>query len=95
MHNKLEIVKECQDVNTEWQQIKDSILNAAIEVIQNVNKKPHNEWWDGECRKVIEEKYLARINCLNRRTRINQNNHNQKRKIANCVCSRKKKIMAN
>jgi uncharacterized membrane-anchored protein len=34
LHNKLEIVTDCQDVNTEWQQIKDSVLNAAIEVIQ-------------------------------------------------------------
>jgi hypothetical protein len=44
LHNKLEIVKDCQDVNTEWQQIKDSVLNAAIEVIQNEHKKPQNEW---------------------------------------------------
>jgi hypothetical protein len=84
-------VKECQDVNTEWQQIKDSVLNAAIEVIQNENKKPQNEWWDDECRKVTEEKNLARMKCINRRTRINQNNYKQEREIANCVCKRKKK----
>jgi hypothetical protein len=44
--------------------------------------------------KVIEEKHLARINCLNRRTRINQNNYNKKRKIASGVCSIKKEGMA-
>jgi hypothetical protein len=48
LHNKLEIVKDCQDVNPQWQQIKDSVLNTAIEVIQNEHKKPQNEWWDGE-----------------------------------------------
>jgi hypothetical protein len=34
LHNKLEIVKECQNANTEWQQIKDSVLNVVLEVIQ-------------------------------------------------------------
>jgi hypothetical protein len=58
-------------------------------VIQSENKKPQNEWWDYECKKATEEKNLARMKCLNRRTRINQNNYNQKRKIANCVCSKK------
>jgi hypothetical protein len=38
------MAEERQDINTEWQQIKDSVLNAATEVIQNENKKPRNEW---------------------------------------------------
>jgi hypothetical protein len=42
-------------------------------VIQNENKKPRKEWWDDECRNAMEEKNLARMKCLNRRTRINQN----------------------
>ena len=37
------MAEECQDINTEWQQIKDSVLNVALEVIQNENKKPRNE----------------------------------------------------
>jgi hypothetical protein len=40
LHNKLEKAEECQDINTEWQQIKDAVLNATIEVIQNEKKKP-------------------------------------------------------
>ena len=75
LYNKLETMKECEDANIEWQQIKDSVLNAATEVIQSEYKKPQNEWWDEECRMVIEEKNLARMKCLNRRTRINQNNY--------------------
>jgi hypothetical protein len=65
LHSKLEIAEECQDVYTEWQQIKDSLLNATIEVTQNKNKKPRNEWWDDECRKAMEEKNLARMKCIN------------------------------
>jgi hypothetical protein len=64
-------------------------------VIQNEHKKPQNEWWYDACRKAIEEINLAKMKCLNRRTRINQNNYKQKRKIANCVCSRKKKEWLN
>ena len=86
LYNKLETMKECEDANIEWQQIKDSILNAATEVIQSEYKKPQNEWWDEECRMVIEEKNLATMKCLNRRTRINQNNYKQKWTIANHVC---------
>jgi hypothetical protein len=59
------------------------------------NTKPQNEWWDDECRKVIEEKNSTRMKCINRRTRINQNNYKQKQKIANCVCKRKKKEWLN
>ena len=56
LYNKLEKTKECQDINTEWKQIKNSMLNAATEVIQHENKKPRNEWWNDECKKAVEEK---------------------------------------
>ena len=46
--SKLEMAEECQDINAEWQQIKDSVLNAVIEVIQNEDKKPRNKWWDDD-----------------------------------------------
>lgn len=46
LYNKLGTMKEYEDTNTEWQKIKDSVLNAATEVIQNEHKKHHNEWWD-------------------------------------------------
>ena len=47
------MAEECQDINTEWQQIKDSVLNVGIEVIENENKKPRNKRWDDECRKAM------------------------------------------
>jgi len=89
------MAEEHQDINTEWQQIKDSVLNAATEVIQNENKKLWNEWWNDECRKAMEEKNLARMKCINRRTSINQNDYMQKRKIANGICKRKKREWLN
>jgi hypothetical protein len=59
-------------------------------VIQNEIKEPQNEWWDDECRKAMEEKNLARTKCINRKTNTNQNDYIKKRKIANCICRRKK-----
>jgi hypothetical protein len=95
LYNKLEIAEECQNINTEWQQIKDSGLNAATEVIQNENKEPRKEWWDDECRKAVEEKNLARMKCINRRTRMKENDYMQKWKTANGICKRKKKEWLN
>jgi len=80
LYNKLQKTKHCQDTNTKWQQIKTSILNAATEVIQHENKKLRNEWRDEECRKAMEEKNLARMKCINRRTRTNQTDYTQKGK---------------
>jgi hypothetical protein len=80
LHNKL-TAEKCQDDNTEWQQIKYSVLNAAIKVIQNENKKPQNECWNDECRKVMEEKILARMKFINSRTRIDQNDYLQKKEV--------------
>ena len=64
-------------------------------MIQYENKKPWNEWWDDECRKAMEEKTLARMKGINRRTRINQKDYMQKRKIANGIWTRKKKKWLN
>jgi hypothetical protein len=71
------------------------LLDAATGLLQNENKKPWNEWWDDECRKAMEEKNLARMKCINRRTRTNQNDYKQKRKTANGICKRKKKERLN
>ena len=56
LYNKLEKTKECQDINAEWKEIKNSMLNAATEAIQHENRKPRNEWWDDECKKQWKKK---------------------------------------
>jgi hypothetical protein len=43
----------------------------------------------------MEQKNLARMKCTNKRTRVNQNDYMQKRKIANCICKTKKKEWLN
>jgi hypothetical protein len=47
--------------------------------------------WDEECRNAIKQKNKAREKYLQRRTRSNRKNYEQKRKIANKICRQKKK----
>jgi len=45
-----------QEMNDEWEQIETATVDAAGDVIQTQNKPPRNEWWDEECKKIIQEK---------------------------------------
>jgi type I site-specific restriction-modification system R (restriction) subunit len=80
-----------QNKNEEWTNIKDAILEAATEIITTKQVLQRNTWWDEECRHEIKQKNKAREKCLQRRTRSNQENDEQKRKIANKIFRQKKK----
>jgi hypothetical protein len=45
-----------QEINDEWKQIKRAIVDGARDVIQTQSKPLRNEWWDEECKKIIQEK---------------------------------------
>jgi len=45
-----------QEVSDEWEQIKTAIVDAARDVIQTHGTSPRNEWWDEECKKMVQEK---------------------------------------
>jgi len=47
--------------------------------------------YDQECREIIEIKRDARLKCLQRNTRANQEDYNRKRIAAVRVCRRKKR----
>jgi hypothetical protein len=94
LHNKLEGKAESQNINNEWMNIKESVLDSANEVIQIQKYKVYNEWWDEECRVAIEKKNEARMKCMSR-TRANLEDYIQKRKTANDICKRKKKAWLN
>jgi hypothetical protein len=60
LHNKLINLVPKQGIDDEWEQIKTAIVDAARDVIQTQSKCPRNEWWDEECKKIIQEKNEAR-----------------------------------
>jgi len=65
LHNKLIDLAPKQEMDEEWEQIKTAIVDAAREVIQTQGKSPRNEWWDEECRKIIQKKMKQEKNCCN------------------------------
>ena len=80
-----------QEIDEEWKQIKTAIVDAATEVIQTQGKSPRNEWWDEECRKIIQKKNEARKKWFLLKTRVSWNTYVNKRKQVNKICTQKKK----
>jgi len=72
LNDRLENQEEIQNVEEDWQNIKTAILEAANETIQTQTRITYNEWWDEECKEVINEKNIGRKKCLQRRTRATQ-----------------------
>jgi len=56
LRNKLINLAPKQEINDEWEKIKTAIVDAARAVIQTQSKTPRNEWWDEECKKIIQKK---------------------------------------
>ena len=92
---KLNEKQESNQIEREWCNIKECIIEAAEETIGVSGKKERNEWWDDECRAVILEKNKARLRCLKRETRANNESYKQKRREAKIICKKKKKEWLN
>jgi hypothetical protein len=86
LHKLINIVPK-QEIDDEWEQIKTTIVDAARGVIQTQGKSPRNEWWNEECKKIIQEKNEARKKWLQLKTRISWNIYIIKRKQANKTCT--------
>jgi exonuclease III len=56
LHNKLENTPDMNNTNEEWERLKETITDAAHEVIQMQSRTPRNEWWDEECRQCTSPK---------------------------------------
>ena len=70
--------------------IKTIIVVSAKEII-GVQKKERNNWFDDECREIISEKNKARNKYLNRNTRVNREDYEQRRSEARNLFKKKKK----
>jgi hypothetical protein len=88
INEKLEDIDEIQDIQTEWNKIKNVIVEAATESLGE-KKAKRNE----ECRAAIQEKNTMRIVILQRMTRNNKENYREYRKRAKKICWEKKREM--
>jgi len=49
------------NIDEEWEKIKEAIMEAANEVIQTQSRTPRNERWNEECRQYIKRKKRSKI----------------------------------
>jgi len=92
LHNRL-IGKEAQqDIEGEWAQIKEAIIESANEVIQTQATSNRNEWWDESCKLMMLQKNEARKKYLEVKTRATREINEAKRTEAKRI-GREKKII--
>jgi hypothetical protein len=56
INEKLEDTDGIQDVQIEWNTIKNVITEAAKESLNEKKRKRNGEWFDEECRMAIRKK---------------------------------------
>jgi len=95
LYNKL-IGKEVQqDIEEEWKNIRETIIESANEVIQTQNTSNMNGWWDESYKLIMTQKNEARKKYLQAKTRASREIYEMKRTEANRVCKGKKGIWIN
>ena len=82
---------ENTNINGKWSFIKESIHTAARETLGITQPKVRNNWFDEDCKKVIEIRNSCRMNMLLKRTRTANEEYRKARKEAKYVCRIKKK----
>ena len=55
------------------------LITLAQNIIGEKQNERNEEWCDQECREIIEAKREARLKCIQRNTRANQEEYNRKR----------------
>jgi hypothetical protein len=85
INEKLEDTDGIQDVQIEWNTIKNLIIEAAKESLGEKKGKRNEEWFDEECRNAIQEKNNMRKSMLQRMTRSSKQTYRECRRRANKI----------
>jgi len=89
----LEDTDGIQDVQIEWNKIKNVIVQAAKESLGGKKGNRNEEWCDEECRTAIQEKNNMRKIMLQRMTRSSKETYREHRRRANKICRGRKREM--
>jgi hypothetical protein len=92
---ELKRIEGKHDVNEEWISIKNALLEITKVETGEQRKERNQDWYDEEYQIAMKEKNDARKKCLNKETRKNREEYEEKRKIAIKLCRRKKREMWN
>ena len=79
------------DIEEEWTRKKKTLMTSAQNIIGEKQNERNEEWYDQECPEITEAKREAKLKCMRRNTRANQEEYNRKRIAATRVCRRKKR----
>ena len=90
INEKLEDADGIQDVQIEWNKIKNVIVEAAKESLGEKKGKRNEEWFDKECRTAIQEKNNMRKIMLQRVTKSSKETYREHRWRANKICRKGK-----
>ncbi|KAG8228816.1 hypothetical protein J437_LFUL008312 [Ladona fulva] len=81
-----------ESVEGKWNIIKNVLQETADEVFGVKDREKGQGWFDEECREIIKKRNEARRKVIERRTRTNVEQFRQKRKEADKLCGRKKRV---
>jgi endonuclease/exonuclease/phosphatase family metal-dependent hydrolase len=90
MRKKLETREEEVDIDEEWKNLKESIIDTAETVLGRRTTRKRKEWFDEECEKRTEAKNQARNRWLMTGNLKDLENYKEKRKEATKYCKHKK-----
>ena len=74
-----------------WRDIRSAIGSTATAALGTVPPDQRNDWYDGECEQLVEEKNAAWARLLQHRTRANEARYKQARNRQNSIFRRKKR----
>jgi hypothetical protein len=89
-YNKLIRKEVQQNIEEEWKNIKETIIESANEVIQTQNTSNRNAWWDESYNLIMTQQNEARKKYLHAKTRTSRETYEMKGEEANRVCREKR-----
>jgi hypothetical protein len=93
INEKLEDTDRIQDVQMEWNKIKNIIVEAVKESFGEKKGKRNEECFDEECRMAIQEKNNMRKIMLHRMTISSKETYGEHKRDANKICRERKREM--
>jgi hypothetical protein len=83
--------EEEDDINGDLQNVKESIIKVSEKIIGKKEYVWNEDWFDQDCKDAIAEKNKAWNKYLQRGTRQNKEECENKRKLATKICKVKRK----
>jgi hypothetical protein len=91
VQGKLQEKSPSYNTEEEWTYINETLTTSAQYIIGEKQNEINEEWYDEECREIIELKRKAGLKCLQRNTRVNKEDYSRKITAAARICRRKKR----